>query len=137
MSSVRYPTDKDLRLWVGALSKTWLVKYLPGMDDGWYEQMISCFQVTALHPTGKADACGAGAMLFHKITKNHYRVDGNKRSALICTYLFFVVNRLDLDVHPDELYELARRVADSDERPEKIISDISSHFTKVCKRIVL
>ena len=137
MSRVEYPADEDLHLWVEALSKTGLAKYLPIIDDVWYEQMVSCLQVTALHPVGKTDACGAGAMLFHKITKNHYRIDGNKRSAVICTYLFFVVNRLDLDLLPDELYELARRVADSEESPEKIIGEIRAHFTKVCKRVAL
>lgn len=52
----------------------------------------------------------AGAYLFH-IARNHPFVDGNKRTALMCALVFLGLNDDQLEVDPDELYQLVDGVA--------------------------
>lgn len=60
-----------------------------------------------LHPTVFEMA---GAYLFH-IARNHPFVDGNKRTALMCTLVFLGLNGERLSADPDELYRLVDGVA--------------------------
>ena len=124
-----------LRRWADDLSESELKKYLPEIDESWYLEMLSCFEVTSLRPDCRTDACRAGAVLFYKIIKNHYRIDGNKRSALVCIYLFFVANQLDLATPWEKAYESAREVAMSTEPAEKIIESIAAGFLSACKPV--
>lgn len=52
----------------------------------------------------------AAAYLFH-IAKNHPFVDGNKRAAAMAAIVFLDINGIDIDVDPDEYYDLAYAVA--------------------------
>jgi death-on-curing protein len=52
----------------------------------------------------------AAAYLFH-IARNHPFVDGNKRTALMCAFVFLGLNGNRLDAEPEALYELIDRVA--------------------------
>ena len=129
---VIFPVDEDLRFWVLNLDER-LKPFLPAIDDSWYQDMISCFQIAAMRPDCKESVCRAGSVIFHKIIKNHYLVDGNKRSAVLCTYLIFSVNVLPLALTPDELYESARQVAQSKEAPDKLIAALTDYFEKSCR----
>lgn len=129
---LNFPDEKDLGSWLRKLENTDLEPFLPGIDEDWFRQMLSAFQTTALRPDCRTDACLSGAVIFHKIIKNHYRVDGNKRSAVICAYLFFVANGLHLRIGPDALYELARRVAESRSDTEEVVNSVRSLFSGAC-----
>jgi len=52
----------------------------------------------------------AAAYLFH-IARNHPFVDGNKRTALMCAFVFLGLNGHRLEAEPDALYELVDGVA--------------------------
>lgn len=129
----RFPTEEELRVWVENLDED-LKNYLPIIDEAWHREMVSCFQVAALRPDCQASACRAGAVVFHKIIKNHYRIDGNKRSAVICSYLIFVVNGLHLSTPPETLYGLAKHVAESKSEPERLIIEIDEKFLSACRK---
>jgi len=60
-----------------------------------------------LHPTVFEMA---GAYLFH-IARNHPFVDGNKRTALMCSLVFLGLNGERLEAEPNELYQLVDGVA--------------------------
>lgn len=53
------------------------------------------------------------AVLFYTIIKNHPLENGNKRTAVILTMMFLFFNDKTLKASPDQVYELACRVADS------------------------
>ncbi len=131
---VRFPDEEEVRVWIEGLDHE-LKTYLPLIDEGWYQEMASSFQITALRPDCKEDVCKAGAVLFHKINKNHYRVDGNKRSAVICTYLFFVINGMHLSVLPESLYAIAKGVAENQEKPEDAIEKVFAVFLSSCRAV--
>jgi death on curing protein len=52
----------------------------------------------------------AAAYLYHFAASQGF-IDGNKRTAVICTIAFLTINGYDLDATPDELYDLTMRVA--------------------------
>ncbi len=129
---LNFPGERDLLSWLRKLEHTDLEPFLPGIDEAWFRQMLSAFQTTALRPDCTSDPCLSGAVIFHKIIKNHYRIDGNKRSAVICTYLFFVANSRHLRIAPDILYELARAVAESHAASEEVVKRIRMRFSEAC-----
>ncbi|WP_088834392.1 type II toxin-antitoxin system death-on-curing family toxin [Paenibacillus tyrfis] len=51
------------------------------------------------------------AVYFHGIATAHAFSDGNKRTAVLVTYTFLLVNGYELDADPDELFEVTIRVA--------------------------
>jgi death-on-curing protein len=52
----------------------------------------------------------AAAYLYH-LAKNHPFIDGNKRVAALSAVVFLDVNEIDIDVDPDEYYDLAYAIA--------------------------
>lgn len=134
MNDVRIPDREDLRIWISALYKLpALGAYLPLVDDAWFEEMRSCFEVAMLHPDSRNDVSRAAAAIFYKITKNHYRVDGNKRSAVITTYLFFFINNCRLTIAWEDVYELARTVAESKQNAEVVIGRLYAALRAACE----
>lgn len=134
MNSVVIPNREDLEIWTKALKGLPdLGAYLPLIDDSWFSEMRSCFEVALLHPDAKSDVCRAGAAIFHKVTKNHYRIDGNKRSAVITTYLFFLINGCRLNIAWKDLYEVARTVADSKLSVEDAVGVVHDAFKATCE----
>jgi len=132
MSEVKFISEDELKYWVGSLQQHNFV-YLPHIDDVWFEEIISCFKTACIVPVCRTDVFAAGARIFYKIIKNHYRIDGNKRSALICIYLFFLVNNVLLRPQPATLYSLARKVADSREKSEHLIQTLRIFFVENSK----
>lgn len=51
------------------------------------------------------------AALFHSISKNHALVDGNKRTAWLCTVVFCDLNGVESALTNDEAYDLVVTVA--------------------------
>jgi death-on-curing family protein len=73
-----------------------------------------------LVPYCQNDLACAGAKLFYKIIKNHHRVDGNKRSALLVTFFFFAWNGRYIEIAPEVMYRLAAHVA-ADQRKSDVV----------------
>lgn len=135
MSEVSIPTPEELKIWAAALSRLpELGAYLPIIDDAWFIEMRSCLEAAMLHPKSKLDICHAGAAIFYEVTKNHYRIDGNKRSAVITTYLFFVINGCRLRIEWEDLYELAKTVAMSEKNVDSVVEAIYPAFLTSCDR---
>jgi prophage maintenance system killer protein len=138
---VEYPTLEDIREWYVALNNRTLFEqafFLPPLDEGWCEEMCSAFETTALLPECRHDACRAAAVIFYKINKNHYRVDGNKRSAVICTIFFFMINNLWPDITQKKFYALAKKIAKSDGgKGDAVIAMIERRFRAVLTQLEL
>ncbi|MCA1705571.1 MAG: type II toxin-antitoxin system death-on-curing family toxin, partial [Actinobacteria bacterium] len=52
------------------------------------------------------------AALLHSLACNHALVDGNKRLALLATYVFLNINGQELDATQDEVFDLVMSIAD-------------------------
>lgn len=64
------------------------------------------------------------AVLFYLLIKNHPFENGNKRMAVTIMLVFLYKNRRWLDVSPDELYELAKAVAESSAASKDGVVDV-------------
>jgi len=138
---VEYPVLEDIKTWYLALNNRTRFKrafFLPPLDETWCEEMRSAFETTSLLPDCRHDVCRAAAVVFYKINKNHYRVDGNKRSAVICTIFFLMINNHWLEMSPKELYALAKEVAESDHGDvDAVIAKVEHQFGDVLTQLEL
>ena len=53
----------------------------------------------------------AAAYLFH-IVRNHPFVDGNKRTAVVCAFVFLALNDIEIEATEDELVEMVLAAAE-------------------------
>lgn len=127
-NSVELPTLEQTNEWLHLIGEN-LVDYLPPTNRNWAKHMHSCFEVAALGPD-RDDVFAVGAKVFYKIAKNHYLVDGNKRSAVICTVLFFLTNGLHLTLSATLMYELAKVTVKSKEDSETCAMGLRAVFKK-------
>ena len=136
MSNLWYPNFEELNEWVEFLQKDVVgtIFLPPNLNQTWITCMLRCFQLTAIHPDGQ-DLFQTAARLFYKIVKNHVLVDGNKRSAVICTFYFFIENHQYLLIPPEEMYLLAIEIASSpgSEFMDVMIQNLSEVFQKTTK----
>lgn len=71
------------------------------------------------------------AALFYFVIKDHCFENGNKRSAVVITMVFLVLNKKMLIMYPEELYDLACEVAESEAADkDKEIERIKQIFKK-------
>ncbi len=71
------------------------------------------------------------AVLFYLLIKNHPLKNGNKRTAVVLTVVFLILNNKMLNVSPDSLYDLACIVAKSQASDRDIvIEEVSIIFKK-------
>lgn len=66
------------------------------------------------------------AVLFYMLIKNHPLKNGNKRTAVVLTVVFLILNNKMLTISPDKLYDLACIVAKSQTK------DIDTMIGEVC-----
>ncbi len=86
--------------------------YLPIINDDWKRAVIDVFELTQLNKSLPNTIHAKAASIFYKIVKRHSYIDGNKRSAIIATSVFYLVN--DHFIYPPELLrKMAKRVARS------------------------
>lgn len=126
MSLLKYPNADTIFRWaiiVGGYEN--LSKFLPATDENWARLLEADFQLCQMHPDAQNMERSA-ARLFYRIIKNHHFVDGNKRSAVICLYLFLFLNEYDLSMAWQDLYGLARAVAEKTQKSEEVIDWIAS-----------
>jgi len=115
MSGVIIPQINDVRAWVKEISGPTLLlfKFLPDINTKWYEAIDGALGLIQLSHY-KENLHHKGAHLFYKIVKNHYFIDGNKRSAVIVIYLYYLVNGYIIREDPEAMLEIARKTAESD-----------------------
>lgn len=74
------------------------------------------------------------SVLFYLVTKNHCFSNGNKRMAVTLTSVFFFINKRWLDIPNLELYEIAKRVAESDPKDRELIQ---ASLAKIFKKYTI
>jgi death-on-curing family protein len=117
MNRPEYPDNRWLRWWIDYLKKSnnTLKLKLPLTDDGWDYHMLGLLELIQQPYYTPEEVYHKAAVLFYKIIKDHKYIDGNKRSAVVIVYLFFVIN--DCMLLPSiNLRELAKKVAESKPR---------------------
>jgi death-on-curing family protein len=103
MSNIQYPSRKDLDFWIEYLSWTpkegdknifrdTLKRYLPRTNTEWKERVMDIVALICQDFYQPVDVHHKAALIFYKINKGHNYIDGNKRSSIIVTYLFYVLN---------------------------------------------
>ncbi len=138
MNRLSYP-DKDLiKSWIKLLSSSpnFLQEYLPLIDENWYDEVMSPIEMVQF-PYYEQDVHIQAAHIFYKLTKNHYFIDGNKRTAVVIIYLFLIINRLTFKISPEELKSLAKNTAEDSIKeidcsdPIKAVVVLSSIFKDI------
>lgn len=88
-----YPDREDFQWWIEHLKSgdPLLKMKLPDVDEEWYQDMCSTVDRLQL-PCYEHELHIIAARLFYKVCKHHYRIDGNKRSAIVVIYLFYLMN---------------------------------------------
>ncbi|AFY31341.1 type II toxin-antitoxin system death-on-curing family toxin [Calothrix sp. PCC 7507] len=101
-------------------------------DEGLLESAISQPQATFggefLHPTIFEQAA---AYLFH-IINNHAFVDGNKRTAFDVMVTFLNINDYELNMTPEQAYELTMQVAENKLSKEELTTVLQNYITELC-----
>jgi death-on-curing family protein len=109
---ISYPTKEDIERWIVILKddNVELRLKLPVSDEDWYRKVIDTIQrinvpyISGLH-------CKA-ARLFYYLDKDHNFLDGNKRTAILITYLFYLINGHWI-TSPERTERLAKKLAAS------------------------
>ncbi|MBD2594950.1 type II toxin-antitoxin system death-on-curing family toxin [Nostoc spongiaeforme FACHB-130] len=105
---------------------------LPGIrDEGLLDSAIYQPQATfggeLLHPTIVEQAA---AYLFH-IANNHAFVDGNKRTAFDVMVTFLNLNDYELNMSPEQAYELTMQVAENILSKEELIEILKNYIIEL------
>lgn len=132
---IEFPNQEEIIRWGQTLAGDGTFPSLPAISDFWAKQMSSCMETTRLLANSSDDSydiCRCASVIFYKITKNHYLVDGNKRSAVICLYLFFAVNGMILEVPFTSLYGLSKDVAGDSREQIEVIDAIDDMIREHC-----
>ena len=96
-----FPGGDLLSSWISIISSNnvkrpnHIAQYLPVIDDKWVSRMMNIFERLEYKCSISDNfmtLCLTIAELFYNIIKIHQEIDGNKRSALICTYFFILLN---------------------------------------------
>lgn len=110
---IAFPSKKQIEWWVKHLKSAdpMLNLNLPRVDEKWFDDICSIiarlqfsFSPQELHTVA--------AHLFYNIDKRHDVIDGNKRSAIVIIYLFYLVNGYLL-LEKANVKNLAKKVAKS------------------------
>lgn len=114
MANIVFPNRTNLVDFVSILQeREYLVsKHLPPINEEWYELMLDCVNYvkgTSFYVNNQS-VHDFGSKLMYKIAKRHELGDGNKRSSVICVYLFYLLNKYWVK-SPDSLKVLAKRIA--------------------------
>lgn len=116
-TQIDLPTESDLHWWIKYLTSTensifGLSDYLPAISDDWYQGVMNVVGVLNLPHYNKLNLYEMGACLFYKVNKAHNQIDSNKRSSIIVTFLFFLINSRLL-YPPKKVKDWAKMIARS------------------------
>lgn len=125
---LKFPGKEHILIWANVLLELEsLARYLPAFNEEWAKILESDFRLCQMHPDSSSISRSA-ARLFYRITKNHHFIDGNKRSAIVCTYLLFIHNSYMLQMSWRGLYHLAKLVAKDKANQENVIDRVAKMF---------
>ncbi len=115
MANFIYPNKKDLKQFIEIIreEKYDIEKYLPSTDEAWYKIISECIEYvehTSQYDLHSATLHDASARLLYKVAKRHELGDGNKRSAVIVVYIFYILNDHFIS-SPQKLKVQAKRIA--------------------------
>ncbi|MCC5634606.1 type II toxin-antitoxin system death-on-curing family toxin [Nostoc sp. CHAB 5844] len=114
--------SKQIRLYGGSLG----IRDEGLLDSAIYQPQAT-FGGELLHPTIVEQAA---AYLFH-ITNNHAFVDGNKRTAFDVMVTFLNMNDYELNMSPEQAYELTMPVAENTVSKEELIEILKNYITEL------
>jgi death-on-curing family protein len=135
MNKLVFPGEETILEWGKLLLESHFPdEYLPLITNQWARATADSVEVASLHPC-KNDLVESASRIFYKIIKNHRLVDGNKRSALVVTYLFLVLNNHRFKIDSSSVYELARMVAQEKEYHERTIQRLVNVFVSTIESI--
>lgn len=114
MASFVNLTKRDLKTFIDIIQEGnySIKKYLPSIDKNWYDMIHEC--VEYVHTTSRYEPnlsiFDISAKILYKVTKRHELGDGNKRSAVMATFCFCLVNGYMIE-DPKVLKNQAKRIA--------------------------
>lgn len=114
MDSFKYPNSDVLKFFILFIKESNfpIIEYLPHTNKEWFEVISGCIDyvhhISSYHED--SSIYEPSARILYKITKKHELGDGNKRSAVICVYLFCILNGYSI-TDPAKLKNLAKRIA--------------------------
>lgn len=114
MNNVVYPDSGLLYWWIGHIERNndhYLKPFLPKVDKEWGNRVMRIIDLMKLGMYPQ-DLHSQGAFIFYKINKAHNEIDSNKRTSIIVTYLFYIINNHTL-IRPPEIRLMAKRIARS------------------------
>lgn len=133
-----YPDRDDFKLFVEILrEKPYRIsKYLPHTDEEWLDIIVDAVSYVAgtSQYIENTDFYQSAARLLYKVAKRHELNDGNKRSAVIATYLFCIVNDWSIK-DPAGLKQEAIRAARSRGRQNEAM--ICNRIAEALKEIII
>ena len=114
MDNFVYPDKVILKAFISIIQESsfTIKRYLPSTDEYWYEVIDDTIEyVKNLQSFEEQnDIYKVSANLLYKIAKRHEMGDGNKRSSVIVTYCFCLVNNHYIR-NPQRLKDLAKSLA--------------------------
>ena len=100
------------------------------LDKDWYEKVLDTLERAKLIYSNQEHE--VAARLFYYLIKDHNFVDGNKRTGIIITYLFLIMNGYTV-TSPIKIKALAKKVARShgSSRQDKWIEKITAQLEAI------
>ena len=115
---IEFPEENAINWWIDYLPRSEnsvLKKYLPKVDKDWkirIMQTISLVHMEYVNGYLDKNVHHIASCIFYRINKAHREIDGNKRSSIIVTYLFYLMNDFAL-ISTDKVRLLAKKIAKS------------------------
>jgi death-on-curing family protein len=113
MTHLEFPEKKQIEWWINHLKQTDAILQLslPAVDEKWFDDICNIVQRLQFSFMPQ-DLHTVAAYLFYNIAKRHDILDGNKRSAIVVIYLFYLINGYIL-LQGSKIRLLAKSVASS------------------------
>lgn len=132
MTELIFPKEKTVRAFIEfikSMEADFLQQHLPSCDEEWYKIVTDCYEQIQL-PYFNGNVVNVTSYIFYKLCKNHRLADGNKRTAVIATFLFLYENDYITMFSSDTMARLARVIAESNPREsEKHIEHLKFTFS--------
>lgn len=136
MEEIFYPSREILESWVDIVrhANPIIELALPVINENWYLRVLGTIDRVNNDYT-QGISCKA-AHIFYYIIKDHNFIDGNKRSGIAVTYLFFFVNGYEVR-SAERIRQLAKNLARSHGARNKDdwIRKIEKEFSYVCRPV--
>jgi death-on-curing protein len=102
-------------------------------DEGLLQSALARPQNLLAYSDPSPDLASLAAAYAYGIARNHPFVDGNKRTALIVTRLFLLVNGMDLVATQEEKYSIFLALAAGELSEEDLANWVRTHLDSVSK----